>query len=153
MKTPPDRNFTAKYEDLLEEKVRALREYFSVTQTLQEHIPLEDLEGLQALLTRREEVAKHVDRLNVGLERLRSQLSRDLGNLPVEIRERCRILGETARGLLNKTASLESACLAQIARQRDRVQEELRQKSGDLKALHTYAGPTSSVPRFMDMTH
>lgn len=148
-----DHNPTTDYEALLQKKIEAFREYFSLTQTLQARIPSEDLEEMKAALAKRAELMRRVDRLNADLEGGTFRPSRVFGNPPVEIRERCRVLMETAKDLLQKTASLESECLAEIARRRSKIQEELRQKSGGRKALHTYAPSDSSHPRFMDVTH
>ncbi len=142
-----------KYEALLKEKVGAFREYFSFTQMLQARIPSEDLEGMEAALAKRAELMKGIDRLNAALEGASSRQSRGLAHLPTGVRERCRILAETTKDLLRKTASLESECVDEIARRRNKIQEELRQKSGGMKALHTYAPQASFPPRFKDVTH
>ncbi len=132
--------------EILEEKVKALKEYFSITQTLRDRIETEDLEEMRILLGRREDLIRIIDRMNADQANCGAEFL-----LPSDFPEHHRLLRERARELLEKTAAVESECLSRVAALRDKIREELRGKSGGLKVMHTYGGRTSSSPRFMDV--
>ncbi len=147
---PPDRDLPREIQGFLEEKVRTLQEYLSITQGLQERIPKNDLEGMKTLLGQREKLTQRVDRINADLERCQALLSPGRGAPGTGFPESCTSLRKTVKGLLERTAVLESDCVGQILGLRKQIRKEIGEKRGGLKVMHTYARPALFAPRFMD---
>jgi hypothetical protein len=133
--------------NLLDKKIALFREYLSVTEELRARMPAEDFEDMKDLLVKREILIQRVDGLNDDLERARKP------SLCMELPEPLRLLQGTAKGLLEKTASIESECATKIAGLRDKLREEIREKNGGHRIRHTYGPSTFSAPRFMDIKH
>ncbi len=145
---PDAENLLRNPREILKEKLRALEEYFCITEILRDRIETEDLKAVEILLARREDLIGAVDQINADRIHADSKLPR-----PVDLPEYYRLFRERTRELLEKTAVIESECRSRLAGLRDKIREDLKGRSGGLKVVHAYGARFSSSPRFMDVKH
>lgn len=135
----------------LEEKIGALKEYLSLTESLKEKLDIQEMNEAKALLAKRKDLISFIDGLNEKISKIQS--GRPLGkkNLSRDLQDRMDSLFETVRELLKKISALDKACQTQMIACQQETKNELSNMRDGLTILHNYIPKPSLAPRFMDV--
>jgi len=131
-------------KDLLDEKVKALKEFLSVTNSLYDSLTARDMVQLGRGLEQRQNLIHSIDEIDMKIVEAWPSNS-DSAKGPWGF------LFKRMKELLHEIADLDKKCLSQGQFLRDEFQKEIFAMRQGWKAARQYSQPASFQPRFMDL--
>ena len=135
---------TSSVQNLLDEKVKALMEFLSVTNSLYDSLTAKDMVQLGRGLEQRQNLIHSIDEIDMKIVEAWSPNSDPA-------KGQWGFLFKKMKELLHEIADLDKKCLAQGQFLRDEIQKEILAMRQGWKAARQYSQPAGFQPRFMDL--
>jgi hypothetical protein len=135
---------------VLEAKLALLKSYELLTEQIQETFRKEDLEGVKTLLSRREEIARKIDKLDSSLRERMFAWENEKPETATKFRGMVDGFHRKIGNVFERIALKEKDLIPVMRGESERLKKELMRIRGIRHAATTYYEPGPSSPRFVD---
>jgi hypothetical protein len=134
----------------LEAKLALLKNYDLLTGEMQESVRKEDLDGLILLLSRREELARKIERVDSSLQKIMCSGEEKTQESAVSLRGMIDHFYRNSNKVLERIALKEKDLIPLMREESEELRKELIRTRGIRHAAATYYKPGPFSPRFVD---
>ena len=143
--------FPPEVSDCLERKLRSLKEFLVMTESLKDRINVRDIHGAEKLLVQRQGVIHEIDGIDHQIREVGTGRSPAQIQFPIEQKTKILSILSHIEEILEKARTLDKQCSDSMTSWRNDIKNQLLKTGESLKAVHGYAGKPVRQPRFLDV--
>jgi hypothetical protein len=135
----------------LEEKVALLKSYALITDEMQEYLQKGELNGIWIRLSRREEIAQKIEKIDSSLKKTMSAMQHEGPETTAKLRGTVGTHHRRAKEILEQIALKEADLIPLMREESEELKQELiRMRGARHAAASYYHKPKVFSPRFLD---
>jgi hypothetical protein len=138
------------WNSFLEEKLALLKSYALVTDEMPEHLRKGDLNGIWIRLSRREEIAQKIEKVDSSLKKMMSAMQHEESETTAKFRGVVGGHHGKAKEILEHIALKEADLIPLMRGESEELKKELIRMRGARHAAASYHKPKVFPPRFLD---
>ena len=131
--------------DCIEKKRKALQEFLTITETLEDRLKLQDIPEVEKLLDQRQGLIQTIDGIDDQIRKARSR--NPLNEQEQDISKRLRNIED----ILQRAKISDKQCMDMTTAWRDDTKGQLSRMRHRVKAVHGYAQKQTRPPKFLDV--
>lgn len=139
------------FHQYLTEKLKALREYLSLSESMRIGLNLPDLGEVMRWMAKRQELISRIDRMDEEIRKLSGKTAFIEIEWPESVREGILFLYREIEAVLQTVKTLDEESQQRIAVLRNEVKVELQKAFQGMLTIRGYMGKSLYPPKFLDV--